>query len=69
MVLVRHIAVEHHDLAGLNLAHPGDEGEQGGLADAVGPDHPHHAVGGNIEGQVVERERLSVAVGYALDPR
>ena len=68
MALVRHVAVEHHDLAGLNLAHPGDEGEQGGLADAVGPDHPHHAVGRNIEGQVVERERLSVAMGYALDP-
>ena len=68
MVLVRHVSVEHHDLAGLNLAHPGDEGEQGGLADAIGPDQPRHALGRNIEGQVVERERLSVAVRYALDP-
>ena len=68
MVLVRHVSVEHHDFAGLNLAHPGDEGEQSGLADAVGPDQSRHALGGNIEGEVVERERLSVAVRYALDP-
>ena len=65
MVLVRHVSVEHHDLAGLNLAHAGDQGEQGGLADAVGPDQSRHALGRNIEGQVVERERLSVAVRYA----
>src|SRR6476620_1805487 len=67
MAHIRHVAVYHHDPAGLNLAHPRDQGEQGGLADAIGPDHPHHAVGRNIEGQVIERERLSVAVCYALD--
>ena len=32
-----------------------------------GPISPDHAVGRNIEGEVVERERLSVAVRYALD--
>ena len=68
MVLIRHVSVEHHDFAGLNLAHAGDEGEQGGLADAIGPDQSRHALGRNIEGEVVERERLSVAVRYALDP-
>src|SRR5262249_39404241 len=35
---------------------------------AVGPDHSHHAIGRNIEGEVVERERLTVAVRYPLDP-
>ena len=67
MMLIRHVSVEHHDFAGLYLAHPGDQGEQGGLADAIGPDHSHHTLGRNIEGQVIERERLSVAVRYALD--
>ena len=68
MALIRHVAVEHRDFAGLNLAHPGDEGEQGGLSNAIGPDQSRHTLGGNIEGQVVERERLSVLVCYALDP-
>ena len=68
MVLIRHVSVEHHDLAGLDLAHPGDEGEQGGLADAIGSDQSRHALGRNIEREVVERERLSVAVRDALDP-
>src|SRR5262245_42800211 len=65
---IRHVSVQHRDVAGLDLAHPGDEAEQGGLADAVGPDHPHHAIGGNIEGEIVERESLTVAVRYPLDP-
>src|SRR5262249_31502178 len=65
---IRHVSVEHRDLAGLDLAHPRDEAEQGGLADAVGADHSHHAACRNIEGEVVERERLPVAVRYPLDP-
>src|SRR5262249_6678920 len=65
---IGHVSVEHRDFAGLDLAHPGDEAEQGELADAVGPNHSHHAIGRNIEGEVVERERLTVAVRYPLDP-
>ena len=49
------------------LRTPDDEREQGGLANAVGPDQPRHALGGNIEREVVERERFSVAMRYALD--
>src|SRR5208282_2073766 len=67
MLLICHVSAERHDFAGLNLAHASDEGEQSGLADAVRPDHSRHAIGGNIEGEVVERERLSVAVRYPLD--
>src|SRR5262249_23589796 len=67
MRAVPHVSVQHRDCAGLDLAHPGDEAEQGGLADAVGPDHSHHAIGRNIEGEVVERERPPVAVRYPLD--
>src|SRR4029077_6571251 len=59
MVLIRHVAVEHNDFAGLNLAHASDEGEQGGLADAVGPNQSSHAPGRNLEGEVVQRGRLS----------
>src|SRR6266481_540387 len=65
---IGHVSVEDRDFAGLDLAHPGDEAEQGGLADAVGPDHSHHAPGRDIEGEVVEGERLAVAVRYPLDP-
>src|SRR5262249_47433489 len=65
---IRHVSVEDCDFAGLDLAHPGDEAEQGGLTDTVGPDHSHHAAGRNIEGEVVERERLTVAVRYLFDP-
>src|SRR5271167_4593193 len=67
MVLVCHVSAERHDFAGLNLAHAGDEGEQSGLADAVRPDQSRHAIGGNIEGKVIERECLSVAVRYPFD--
>src|SRR5262249_53632759 len=68
MRAVRHVSVQRPDFAGLDLAHPGDEAEQGGLADAVGPDHSHHAPGRNIEGEVVEREPPPVAVRYPFDP-
>jgi hypothetical protein len=67
MALFRHVPVEHDDLAGLDLAHAGDERQQGRLADAVGSDHSYHALGRNLEGEVVEREGLSVAVGYPID--
>ena len=50
------------------LRTPDIEREQGGLADAVGPDQSRHAPGGNIEGDVVERERVAVAVRHPLDP-
>src|SRR6476646_9435674 len=62
MVLIRHVAVEHNDFAGLNLAHASDKGEQGGLADAVGPNQSRHAPARNLEGEVVQRELISVAV-------
>src|SRR5260370_22924120 len=68
MALVRHISVEHRNFASLDLAHPGEEREQSGFADAVRAEQPDYAVGGNIEGEVVERERPPVAVGYPLDP-
>lgn len=65
---IRRFSVEDHDFAGLDLAHPGHQGEQGGLSNAVGPDHSHHAIGRNIEGEIVEREPLTVAERYPLDP-
>src|SRR5262249_3841861 len=65
---IRHVSVQHRDFAGFDLAHPGDESEQGGLADTIGADPSHHAIGMNIEGEVVERERPPVAVRYPLDP-
>ena len=68
MGAVGHVSVEHRDFAGLDLADAGDQREQRGLAHAVRADHPDHALGRNIEREVVERERLSVAVRYPLEP-
>src|SRR5262249_62269716 len=68
MALIRHISVEDGNVAALDLAHPGDKGEQSRFADAVGANQPPHALSRNIEREVVERERLSVAVGDPLDP-
>src|SRR5262245_13483528 len=68
MALIRHISVEDGNVAALDLAHPGDEGEQSRFADAVGANQPRHALSRNIEREVVERERLSVAVSDPLEP-
>ena len=67
MALIGHVSVEHHHFAGLDLAHAGDQGEQRGLADAIGADQPNHALGRNIERDVIERERLAVSVRHPLD--
>jgi RecA/RadA recombinase len=52
---LRHVAAERQNLAGLDPAHPRDEGEQGRFANAVRPDHPHHAPRRQAERHVVER--------------
>ena len=50
-----------------SCARPAMSAEQRGLADAVRPDQSRHAAGGNVEREVVERERLAVAMRYALE--
>ena len=45
MTGIGHVAVEHFDAAVLNLARPGDQRQQAGLADAVGADQADHAAG------------------------
>src|SRR5262245_33031188 len=46
----------------LQFAHARGNGEQGGLADTVWPDHADHAAGWNVERHIVERHGLSVSV-------
>ena len=53
---IRHIAVEHEDAAGLDLARAGNDGEQRRLADPVGADQPDHAAGREGDRDVVERD-------------
>ena len=65
---LRHVAAERENLAGLDPTHPRDEGEQGRFADAVRPDHPHHAPGRQAERHVVERDRPAVAVRDMVEP-
>src|SRR6185437_6149820 len=60
--------VEDKNLAALNYLHPRDEPKQGGLANAVRPDHADHDARRNVDGDVSERNRCAVAVRYGLDP-
>ena len=53
----------------LNLPDAGNEPEQGRLADAVGADHADHDARGNVDRDVVERDRRAIPVRYSLDPR
>src|SRR5215831_8839500 len=65
---IRDVSIENGHLAALDLADAGHKPEQRRFANAIRPDHPDHAMGGNIERDVVERDRFSVPVCYALDP-
>ena len=69
VVGVAHVAAEHVDRARLDLARAGDQAEQRGLADAVGPDEADHAAGGDVERDRVEREHVPITLREALDAR
>ena len=64
--LVVDVHPQHPDLAGLHGAHPGNERQQGRLADAVGSYDSQHLAGG--QGQVDGVQRDGVAVDMT-DPR
>ena len=61
------IAVEDDNLPGLDCAHAGNERQQGGLADPIGSDHPHHLARWNIDRDIVERDRRSIMVRDVLE--
>ncbi len=65
---VRQIAVEHDNLAALDGAHAGNQRQQGGFADPVGPDHPHHLARRNFNRDVVERNGRPVMVRDIGEP-
>src|SRR5208337_2690271 len=65
--LAGHIAAKHMDLALLNDSDACGEPEQRRLAGAVRPDQSDHPAGGNIDGNVIQRDRLAVTMGNALD--
>src|SRR5262245_31294764 len=64
---VSHVAVKHRHMALLDGANTRDQPQQSGLADTVRTDHSHHAAGGDIYRNVVERDRLPVPMGNVLD--
>src|SRR5262245_66138184 len=68
MAGIRDVSIENGHLAALDLADAGHKPAQRRFANAIRPDHPDHAMAGNIERDVVERDRFSVPVRYALDP-
>src|SRR5208337_2376400 len=57
--LVLEVSIERPDLAGLDLAHAGDQAEQSRLADAVRADEAGHASAGNFKRYIVERDGLA----------
>ena len=52
---IGHVAVQHLDPAGLDLAGAGDDGEQRRLADTIGTDQSDDAAAGNVERHRIER--------------
>jgi hypothetical protein len=59
---VPHVAAEHFDRAGLDLARARDEIEESGFADAVGPDEADHAARGNVQAQLIKSERRAIGM-------
>ena len=69
---VGHVAAEHLDAAGLQLARPGDQRQQAGLADAVGADQANHAASWQRQVDLLQGVGLAVAqadAGQACDRR
>ncbi|MNZ46506.1 hypothetical protein D3C78_641890 [compost metagenome] len=56
-----HVAAEHGDLAVLHPPRAGDQRQQAGLADAVRADQADHAVGRDLQADLVDRTRRAVA--------
>jgi len=56
-----HVAAQHHDLALLHGPRARHQREQAGLAHAVRADQSHHASGGNIQRDAVQRLGLAIA--------
>src|ERR671912_372223 len=54
------------DLTGIGLLLAGDQPEQGGLAGAVGADHPDDATRRQAEGQVLEQQFVAIGLGQPL---
>ena len=57
---VLHVAAEHLDLSALDRVRAGDERQQAGLADAVGPDQPDHAARRNVQAYRIEGAGLAI---------
>ncbi len=66
---VAHVAIEHADLAILHLPCAGQQRQQAGLADPVRTDQADHAVGRDLQADVVNRTRLAVAQRNAPEAR
>ena len=65
--LERQRAPAERDLAGIGRQHAEHDPHGGGLAGAVPPDEPEQLPGADLEGQVLERDDIAVALGEALD--
>ena len=59
-------AVEGED-AGVGTAQPGDEGHEGGLAGAVGPEEAEEFTAGDVERDAVEGGEGTVALGNRME--
>ncbi len=55
------VAAQHLDTALLHFPRAGQQRHQAGFAHAVGADQAHHAVGGNIQAEIVEGKVVAIA--------
>src|SRR5262245_46967276 len=62
-----HITAKHRDTPLLDDANTRDQPQQSGLADTVRTDHADHAVGRDINRNIVERDRFPVPMGNMVD--
>ncbi len=60
MALVAHVAAQHMDIAILDDMGAGDEGEQAGLAHAIGSDQADHPPARYVEIDAAQRLRLAI---------
>ncbi len=66
MPALGHVAAQHLDAAFLDLACPGDQRHEAGLAHAVRPDQADHAAFGNVQVDARQGLDLAIALVHAL---
>src|SRR6476619_438179 len=63
---VGHVTIKHRDMALLNNANTCDQSQHCRLTDSVRTDHSNHTTGGDLNSNIVERNRFPIAMENVL---